>query len=576
MTEKENFDDLIRQKLSEEEFPFDEKNWEKAASMIDASRGSTKKPFGYIALAALLVISLCVVIPVIYYNNNDNNIAENNTTVQTNSNSSENSNSKSEITNNNLPTSVATNFDNQDAKPNSETSNTSITSNENTSTNSNANAITKNETANEAVTKQEPRSPKRETQGNTNSNPAADASKINTTAKTQSAKSQVNKSNTAKTNVTVNGSNSGNTKPTVSKTKTIVKTKGTDVTSNGSSKNTNAARTGNKKSGADKAAEAKAKADRIAAEKAEADKIALDKANAEKAAADKAIADKKAAEEKAIADKKAADEKAIAEKLAAEKLAADKAAEEKAAAEKLAADKAAKEKAAAEKLAADKAAQDKANAEKTKTPPSKNVLWVEAGGDYLLGWDNGGKKDANGLNIIGGLNFTHLFTNKIGVSIGAQYNSISNIKGCIYSAQRTTYEFGDVRDITNVSTQKLHYLVAPIKFHFVINNNNTIGAGVNIAYLINSKSSVETYTQKLNTQSNRKVETSPGYYNGFASPDVQLSVFYKRRIYKGLGVNTEFIYGLSDVKNDAFFNSAEAKQRTMGFKLTLTYDLISK
>ena len=110
----------------------------------------------------------------------------------------------------------------------------------------------------------------------------------------------------------------------------------------------------------------------------------------------------------------------------------------------------------------------------------------------------------------------------------------------------------------------------------MINKNNTIGAGVNIAYLINSKSSVETYTQKLNTKSNTKVETSPGYYNGFASPDMQLSLFYKRRICKNFGVNTEFIYGLSDVKNDAFFGSAEAKQKSIGFKLTLTYDLFKK
>ena len=43
MSEEENFEEKIRQKLSEEEFPFDESNWEKAEDMIDTSRKRKKR-----------------------------------------------------------------------------------------------------------------------------------------------------------------------------------------------------------------------------------------------------------------------------------------------------------------------------------------------------------------------------------------------------------------------------------------------------------------------------------------------------------------------------------------------------
>lgn len=549
MTEQENFDDLIRRKLAEEEFPFDEQNWEKAAGMIDASRGPAKKPIGFFIFSAALIVSLCVVIPMLY-NSNDGKLADNTTAVETNSNVSVNANNAQPEMQNNMPTSVATNFDNQDAKPNTENlnTNTSITSNES----GNANETT--------ATKQEPRQPKKETQGSNNTTPSADAAgKVTSTkVKTQPVSKTVVK-------------NSGATVSVVKKSGNTTTTKANNSEGN-VAKNTNTRGgkfTNDKQLAAQKAAEDKAAAEKLAVqkaaeEKAAAEKAAIDKANADKAIADKAAADQKAAEEKAIADKAAAD------KAAADKLAADRSAEEKALADKL----------AAEKLLTVKtetpATNDQNNDKKNNTPPSKNVFWVEAGGDYLLGWKSNGTRDANGFNLIGGLNFTHLFTNKIGISVGAQYNSISNINTAVYTAQRTSYDFGVVRDVTTVSTQKLHYITAPVKFHFAINNNNSIGAGVNVAYLINSKSTVETYTQRLNTKSNTKVETSPGYYNGFASPDVQLSLFYKRRLYKNFGVNTEFIYGLSDVKNDAFFGSAEAKQKNIGFKLTLTYDLFKK
>jgi hypothetical protein len=43
MSEKENMDELIRDKFSEMDFPFDEENWAKAEEMIALTR-KKKKP----------------------------------------------------------------------------------------------------------------------------------------------------------------------------------------------------------------------------------------------------------------------------------------------------------------------------------------------------------------------------------------------------------------------------------------------------------------------------------------------------------------------------------------------------
>ncbi|HRD37873.1 MAG TPA: hypothetical protein PLC65_04515, partial [Bacteroidia bacterium] len=62
---------------------------------------------------------------------------------------------------------------------------------------------------------------------------------------------------------------------------------------------------------------------------------------------------------------------------------------------------------------------------------------------------------------------------------------------------------------------------------------------------------------------------------GFNSLDIQASVFYRRRIYKGLSANAEFIYGFTDIKkNDHFKNNTN--ERAMGVKVTLCLDLFKK
>ena len=209
----------------------------------------------------------------------------------------------------------------------------------------------------------------------------------------------------------------------------------------------------------------------------------------------------------------------------------------------------------------------------------KNFLFMEAGTSYLLGWNGNGHTDAGGFNLVAGVNFQHYFTNNISAQIGVQYNSIGNMTQTSHTISTVNYDLGVEKDITSIKYQKLHYVVAPIKIAYTIQKNNIIGVGCNVAYLLNSDSKKEkykTYSSDPNAIKNNLTSSKEsGYLQGFNPIDVQISAFYRRKIYKGLSVNAEFIYGLTDTKNNTFFKS-NTFERTTGFKLTLCYDLFKK
>lgn len=206
----------------------------------------------------------------------------------------------------------------------------------------------------------------------------------------------------------------------------------------------------------------------------------------------------------------------------------------------------------------------------------KNFLYMEAGASYLLGW-NSGAHEAGGFNLIAGLNFQHYFTSNISAQIGVQYNTISNLTNSTYTISAKNYDFGLQQDVTTISYQKLHYVVAPVKLALTVRKNNIIGIGCNVGYLLNSDSKKEKYTTSNNNSSKNNLTSSKekGYVQGFNPFDIQASVFYRRKIFKGFGMNAEFIYGFTDVKNNDFFKS-NSFDRNMGFKLTLCYDLFKK
>lgn len=206
-------------------------------------------------------------------------------------------------------------------------------------------------------------------------------------------------------------------------------------------------------------------------------------------------------------------------------------------------------------------------------------LFAEAGATYLFGWNVNGSHEANGFNAVAGINYQQYITPKVSLTAGLQYNSIGNLCNSTYTAAATEYNFGVQRDVTAIKYIRIHYITIPIKLGVDLGKNNTLGIGVNTGFLLNSDSQTEKYrtnnAEPMNESNRLSTKKETGYVTGFNSMDIQASLFYRRRIYKGLSANAEFIYGLTDIKKNEHFKN-NSNERAMGVKLTLCLDLFKK
>ena len=200
---------------------------------------------------------------------------------------------------------------------------------------------------------------------------------------------------------------------------------------------------------------------------------------------------------------------------------------------------------------------------------------IEAGTSYLLGWKNPGSRDANGFNPLLGVNYFTGITSKFSLSLGLYYSSVSHLSYSNYTSKITRLTLGEESQVTVFTPVKVHYLIVPLRLHYNIDAKNTIGLGCNLAYLLNVESEVESYSQKLNTTSDYSISKTTGYTEGFKKYDTQVSVFYRKRFYPNLSANVELFYGLTDIKDNRFFNS-NVMERNTGIKLTLVYNILKK
>lgn len=213
-----------------------------------------------------------------------------------------------------------------------------------------------------------------------------------------------------------------------------------------------------------------------------------------------------------------------------------------------------------------------------KIKEKKNTLTAELGGIYLFGWNTGNNQEASGLNLTGGLNYNHYFSNQLSISTGIHYNSINNLSSS-YVVNHVKYDFGVQKEVTTINYIRLHYITVPVKLNVNLNKNNQIGFGGYFNALLNSDCKTNKYrtqnsepTGENNLYSSKKEQ---GYLAGFNSYNIQASINYKRVLFKGLSINAEFIFGITDVKNNSHFNN-NTTERATGTKLSLCYDLFKK
>ncbi len=183
----------------------------------------------------------------------------------------------------------------------------------------------------------------------------------------------------------------------------------------------------------------------------------------------------------------------------------------------------------------------------------KDFISAEAGFAYNNGWKNNGSKDANGINLILGLNYARDVSKDLKLSLGIHYTSINNLSNFSRMSKQSSYSFGESSKVTVITPNKIHYLLLPFKIIYVMDQNNFVGVGYTFAYLITVKSKVENYTQSINTRTETSVTNTTGYTKGFKPFDSQVAVFYRRKIRSNLYANVEMFFGLTDIKDNTFF-----------------------
>lgn len=203
------------------------------------------------------------------------------------------------------------------------------------------------------------------------------------------------------------------------------------------------------------------------------------------------------------------------------------------------------------------------------------LLSIEAGVSYLYGWKNPGKTDASGYNPFVGLNYFQAIHNKLSVSLGLQYTSVSNLNYSSHVTKVSQLGLGEESTVTVFTPTKIHYLLAPLRIHYRLNQKNIAGLGCNFAYLLTVESDVETYHQTLTSTDGHSIYKDKGYTQGFSPLDVQASAFYRHRLLSGLSINAEIFYGLIDTKDNTFFHS-NTFERNTGLKISLVYNILKK
>lgn len=211
----------------------------------------------------------------------------------------------------------------------------------------------------------------------------------------------------------------------------------------------------------------------------------------------------------------------------------------------------------------------------TLVPIPSSFLFLELGTNYNLGWKNSSNIDAHGFNPMFGVFFQSMIVQNFGFSFGMQYSSVGNLSFSSKTSKVTRYGLGEESNVTIITPSKIHYVYVPFKITYEYKEKNVFTLGYNLGYLLNVESKVETYNEHFTHNDNYKSYKTGGYTEGFGIFDSQIAAGYRRKLYKDFWMNAEVFMGLTDIKNNTFFES-NVFERNKGLKISLMYNIFKK
>jgi hypothetical protein len=179
----------------------------------------------------------------------------------------------------------------------------------------------------------------------------------------------------------------------------------------------------------------------------------------------------------------------------------------------------------------------------------------------------------HGISPITGINFTKCITQKWEIGSGIYYTYIpikfANVSTFTTS---TTYDFGSTQKITEIVTEKLHYVMAPLFVKYNFNEKNSVVVGANFFYLFNSSGIISTYDLTYSgKEENKSSQKANGYYNAFNIFDVGIMVGYKRVLFGKFGITISLNNSITDIQKNKYTGGPAL--RNISGQLTLTYKL---
>lgn len=201
--------------------------------------------------------------------------------------------------------------------------------------------------------------------------------------------------------------------------------------------------------------------------------------------------------------------------------------------------------------------------------------YLEGGITYLRGWQTQKGREAAGINPLAGIHYHYPLSPKLGLSAGLAYCSILHMGLSSHTSTATRIRFGEETEQTVITPLSMQYLMLPLKLHFNLSSNDFIGLGYSFAYLLDARSRVETYSTRFGNTTQISETFSSGYSKGFNPYDGQLSLLYRRRIYKEWHVLAELFYGVLDIKKNKTY-SIDDFERTSGLRISMVIGIWNK
>jgi hypothetical protein len=203
-----------------------------------------------------------------------------------------------------------------------------------------------------------------------------------------------------------------------------------------------------------------------------------------------------------------------------------------------------------------------------------NFIFAELGGIFNLGWKYQGSREASGITPYFAVGYSTQVSSRLAISIGIGYSELRNLKYNVKVIKSTKVLFGEESDVTAITPVKLNYVNIPAKMEYIIDDKQNITIGYNWAYLLDVKSQVETFTERAGVKEDKTSSKLAGYREGFSKYNSQIAIGYRRKMYRNFWLNGEVFFGLSDIRDDAFFG-LDLYERLTGMKFGITYKLFN-